>query len=58
MKHTRCEEIAEDKTLKGMTNYTNININVILELSMQELDIYAVTCTQPSIKHSYMLLHV
>lgn len=54
MKHTRYEEIAEDKKIKGATNYSNINIKVILELSMQELDIYAVTCTQPSIKHSYM----
>lgn len=54
MKHTRYEEIAEDKKIKGAPNYSNINIKVILELSMQELDIYAVTCVQPSIKHSYM----
>lgn len=54
MKHTGYEEIAEDKKIKGAPNYSNINIKVILELSMQELDIYAVTCAQPSIKHSYM----
>lgn len=54
MKHTGYEEIAEDEKIKGATNYGNINIKVILELSMQELDIYAVTCAQPSIKHSYV----
>lgn len=39
MKHTRYQEIAEDKKIKGAPNYSNINIKVILALSMQELDI-------------------